>query len=133
MHPDYRSGATIALLWGGLAKYMLENHYDYLDRLRQHQHGRRRHAAASLFSRLGEHMSPLEYRVFPRCPLPLDALRNDVNAELPPLIKGLPAPAPISAANRRVIPTSTLPICRSRCLFRASTPVTPGTSWGSPD
>ena len=33
-------------------------------------------------------MSPLEYRVFPRCPLPLAALGNDSPAELPPLIKG---------------------------------------------
>ena len=46
------------------------------------------HAAASMYSRLGENMCPLEYRVFPRCPLPLEALRNDLPAELPPLIKG---------------------------------------------
>jgi putative hemolysin len=37
---------------------------------------------------LGAHMSPLEYRVFPRCPLPLDALNQDLPAALPPLIKG---------------------------------------------
>ena len=33
-------------------------------------------------------LSLLEYRVFPRCPLPLAALRNDLPAELPPLLKG---------------------------------------------
>ena len=27
---DYRSGAVITLLWSGLARYMLENKYDYL-------------------------------------------------------------------------------------------------------
>jgi putative hemolysin len=27
---DYRSGAVITLLWAGLARYMLENNYDYL-------------------------------------------------------------------------------------------------------
>ena len=35
------------------------------------------------------HSDPLlEYRVSPRCPLPLAALRNDLPAELPPLLKG---------------------------------------------
>jgi len=46
------------------------------------------HAAAALYNQLQEHLSPLEYRVFPRCPLPLEALRNEVKAETPPLIKG---------------------------------------------
>ncbi len=88
VHPDYRTGATIALLWAGLAKYMLENRYDYLIGCASISMADGGHAAASIFSRLGEHMSPLEYRVFPRCPLPLEALKNDLPAELPPLIKG---------------------------------------------
>ncbi|SDH73053.1 GNAT family N-acetyltransferase [Propionivibrio dicarboxylicus] len=88
VHPDYRTGATIALLWGGLAKYMLENRYEYLIGCASISMADGGHAAASMFSRLGEYMSPLEYRVFPRCPLPLEALRNDLDAELPPLIKG---------------------------------------------
>lgn len=85
---DYRSGATITLLWAGLAKYMLENGYAYLIGCASISMADGGHAAASLYSRLGEAMSPLEYRVFPRCPLPLEALRNDLPAELPPLIKG---------------------------------------------
>ena len=88
VHPDYRSGATIALLWSGLAQYMLEHRHDYLIGCASIGMADGGHAAASLFSRLGEYMSPLEYRVFPRCPLPLDALRRDAQAELPPLIKG---------------------------------------------
>lgn len=88
VHPDYRSGATIALLWSGIARYMLENRHSYLIGCASISMADGGHAAASLFHRLGEHMSPLEYRVFPRCPLPLEALRNDVPAELPPLIKG---------------------------------------------
>jgi putative hemolysin len=86
--PDYRTGATITLLWAGLAKYMLENNYDSLIGCASISMADGGHAAASLYSRLGSAMSPLEYRVFPRCPLPLDALRNDLPAELPPLIKG---------------------------------------------
>ena len=88
VHPDYRNGATIALLWGGLAKYMLENHYNYLIGCASISMADGGHGAASLYRRLGEYMSPLEYRVFPRCPLPLEALRQDQPAELPPLIKG---------------------------------------------
>ncbi|MFZ4535040.1 GNAT family N-acetyltransferase [Propionivibrio sp.] len=88
VHADYRTGTTITLLWAGLAKYMLENRYDHLLGCASISMADGGHAAASLYSRLGEHMSPLEYRVFPRCPLPLAALRNDLPAELPPLIKG---------------------------------------------
>ncbi|MFZ2854878.1 MAG: GNAT family N-acyltransferase [Rhodocyclaceae bacterium] len=88
VHADYRSGATITLLWAGLAKYMLENRYDYLIGCASISMADGGHAAASLYNRLDANMSPLEYRVFPRCPLPLDALRNDLPAELPPLIRG---------------------------------------------
>lgn len=88
VHPDYRTGATITLLWAGLVKYMLENRYDYLIGCASISMADGGHAAASMFSQLGSNMSPLEYRVFPRCPLPLAALKNDLPAELPPLIKG---------------------------------------------
>lgn len=88
VHADYRTGSTITLLWAGLAKYMLENRYDYLIGCASISMADGGHAAASLFNRLGQNMSPIEYRVFPRCPLPLAALKNDLPAELPPLIKG---------------------------------------------
>ncbi len=85
---EYRTGATITLLWAGLAKYMVENYYDHLIGCASISMADGGHAAASIYTRLGENMSPLEYRVFPRCPLPLEALRNDLPAEMPPLIKG---------------------------------------------
>lgn len=88
VHPDYRNGATITLLWAGLARYMIENGYQYLIGCASISMADGGHAAASLYNRLEAEMSPLEYRVFPRCPLPLAALRQDVPAELPPLIKG---------------------------------------------
>lgn len=88
VHADYRTGSTITLLWAGLAKYMLENRYDYLIGCASISMADGGHAAASLFNRLGQNMCPIEYRVFPRCPLPLAALKNDLPAELPPLIKG---------------------------------------------
>jgi putative hemolysin len=88
VHADYRTGATITMLWGGLVKYMLENRYDYLIGCASISMADGGHAAASMYAKLGEHMSPLEYRVFPRCPLPLAALNNNLQSELPPLIKG---------------------------------------------
>lgn len=88
VHPDYRSGATIALLWAGLARYMKENSYDYLMGCASISMADGGHAAASLYRKLAEHLGPIEYRVFPRCPLPLAALRQDDAAETPPLIKG---------------------------------------------
>jgi len=89
VHPDYRTGATITLLWSGLAQYMTERGYDYLMGCASISMADGGHAAASLYNRLAaDHLGPLEYRVFPRCPLPLAALQQDKPAETPPLIKG---------------------------------------------
>ena len=85
----YALGAVIALLWSGLARYMQENGYDYLIGCASVSMADGGHAAASLYNRLkDEHLCPLEYRVFPRTPLPLQALRQDIEADTPPLIKG---------------------------------------------
>lgn len=89
VHPDYRSGATITLLWAGLARYMTEGGYEHLIGCASISMADGGHAAASLYNQLSEHMSPLEYRVFPRCPLPLAALQTEVaDPHVPPLIKG---------------------------------------------
>ena len=89
VHPDYRTGATITLLWSGLAQYMTENAYDYLMGCASISMADGGHGAASLYNRLAaEYLGPQEYRVFPRCPLPLAALQQDREVETPPLIKG---------------------------------------------
>lgn len=89
VHPAYRQGATISLLWAGLTRYMQQHHFDYLmgcASIGMHDGG---HAAASIYRRLSlEHMSPIEWRAFPRHALPLDVLDQTRNAPLPPLIKG---------------------------------------------
>jgi putative hemolysin len=86
--PDYRTGATIALLWSGLARYMAEGGFRYLIGCASIGMADGGHIAANLYRRLGEHMAPPEYRVFPRHPLPVERLYNGQPAELPPLIKG---------------------------------------------
>jgi len=89
VHPDYRSGTAIGLLWSGLAKYMQQRGYDYLIGCASISMTDGGHAAASIYRRLNmEHMSPAEWRVFPRHRLPLEALNGTLNAPLPPLVKG---------------------------------------------
>ncbi|MBL8445206.1 MAG: GNAT family N-acetyltransferase [Zoogloeaceae bacterium] len=86
---DYRTGAVIALLWSGLARYVQENGYDYLIGCASISMADGGHMAASLYHRLrAKHLAPTEYHVFPRCRLPLEALQSDLAAEPPPLIKG---------------------------------------------
>jgi putative hemolysin len=85
---DYRSGAVITLLWSGLARYMLENNYDYLIGCASVSMADGGHAAASLYNRLkDEHLCPLEYRVFPHAPAPAGPAPG-LEADTPPLIKG---------------------------------------------
>ena len=88
VHPDYRTGATIALLWSGLMRYMRQSGHDHLLGCCAISMADGGHAATSLYARLQEYMSPADYRVFPLCPLPLKALRRDVPATVPPLLKG---------------------------------------------
>ncbi len=86
---EYRSGAVIALLWSGLARYMLERGHDYLIGCASIGMADGGHGAAGIYARLQEaHSAPLEYRAFPRCPLPLDRLTPNLAAEVPPLLKG---------------------------------------------
>ena len=89
VHRDYRGGATIALLWSGLANYMAQSGHRYLLGCASIGMADGGYAAASIYHKLqATHLSPVEYRVFPRCELPLAAYGEDVACTLPPLIKG---------------------------------------------
>ena len=89
VHPDYRSGAVITLLWSGLADYLRHRDYDYLIGCASVSMSDGGHAAASLYKKLSaEVLSPVEWRVFPRTPLPLERLCNDGKVITPSLIKG---------------------------------------------
>ena len=89
VHPDYRNGATIALLWSGLAHYMQTHGYRYLIGCASIAMNDGGHVAASIYHALERSsLSPVEYRVFPRCELPLEAYDRVPDVSLPPLIKG---------------------------------------------
>lgn len=89
VHADYRNGATIALLWSGIGAYMLRNNYQFLIGCASISLSDGGRAAAGVYRRLNEEcLSPIEYRVFPRCELPLESPVDGAGSPLPPLIKG---------------------------------------------
>lgn len=89
VHPDYRTGAVINMLWAGLARYMQAGGHDYLIGCASIDMADGGHAAASIYRELANaHMSPACYRVTPHQRLPLETMRRDADYTLPPLIKG---------------------------------------------
>ena len=89
IHPDVRNGAVIALLWAGLARYMRAHRYAYLVGCASMGMADGGHGAAAAYERMRrEHLAPVEYHVFPRCPLPLEELDASLAARIPPLLGG---------------------------------------------
>jgi putative hemolysin len=89
VHPDYRNGAVIMSLWGGLATYMMQNGYETMLGCASVGMVDGGHYAANLYSALKADMltSP-EYRAFPHTPLPVEELRTGAEVSPPPLVKG---------------------------------------------
>jgi putative hemolysin len=89
VHRDHRSGATFTEILGGIAQYMKQHRHDYLIGCASISIADGGHVAASLYRKLHRiYGAPIEYRVFPRNPLPLDALNPYLDVEVPPLLKG---------------------------------------------
>jgi len=89
IHPDYRSGTVISLLWSALARYMKAHGYEYLIGCASISIADGGYAASTIFREVAaHHLSPPEYRVVPRCRLPIEELHSDAHGELPPLVKG---------------------------------------------
>ncbi|MCW5605598.1 MAG: GNAT family N-acetyltransferase [Burkholderiales bacterium] len=89
VHPDYRNGTTIALLWSGIGDYLRRYRYQYLMGCASVSMADGGSYAASVYEKLRQScLSPIEYRVFPRRELPLETLSSIPGVPLPPLIKG---------------------------------------------
>ncbi|WP_028454298.1 GNAT family N-acetyltransferase [Chitinilyticum litopenaei] len=90
VHPDYRNGSTIALLWSGLADYMHRHGYDYLigcASISLRDGGQQ--ATAVRHHLMQKALSPIEWRTFPRHPLTLlPGIKPCDAGDLPPLVKG---------------------------------------------
>jgi putative hemolysin len=93
VHPAYRQGGVILALWGALAAFM---HGCGLDTMvgcasipMLHNGVVNGDVAASVWRQLeSAHLAPIEYRVTPRLPLPLERLDGGLAVEPPALIKG---------------------------------------------
>ncbi len=89
VHWDHRDGATITKLWSGLAQYMQHHRHEYLIGCASISMADGGHVAASIYRKLHQaYAAPAEYSVFPRYPLPLHALNQNLDAPIPPLLKG---------------------------------------------
>jgi putative hemolysin len=88
VHPDYRNGAAIMLLWSGIAQYMKLGGYKHLIGCASVSLRDGGHQAASLFKQLEPHLAEASCQVFPKNRLPVERLRCDVEIEPPPLVKG---------------------------------------------
>jgi len=88
VHADYRNGATISVLWSGLAQLMNERQYGYLmgcASIDMNDGGIQAHA---IMQRLrGRYLSRDYLNAIPRLPLPDRTLPDNVTAQLPPLLK----------------------------------------------
>jgi putative hemolysin len=89
VHPDYRGGGAISMLWSGLGAYVVERRYQYLIGCASIGLADGGRGAAGVYRRLQEtSLSPAEYRAFPRLELPFDLADADAAAPVPALIKG---------------------------------------------
>ena len=89
VHPDWRTGGVILMMWSTLAEFMNANGVAAMIGCASVPMGDGGHDAASLYARLRpRHLVPEAERVVPKLPLPIEALRDDLDTEPPALIKG---------------------------------------------
>lgn len=90
IHPDYRTGAVLALLWSGIARYMVMGDFQYLAGCASVSLADGGHAAVCVHRQaMAAHLAPEELRVFPRNRLPVERLaaKCDAQAVMPPLVR----------------------------------------------
>ena len=89
IHPDYRRGATLAMLWQGIAQMVVLHNVDYLIGCPSIALDKGDNYVCSILTYLRDnHYAPEQLRVTPLIPLPQkDAMASD-NVLLPTLLKG---------------------------------------------
>ncbi len=88
IHPEHRNGATIAVLWAFLAKFMQENDYQYLfgcASVSLEDGGQTLAALTPVIEQ--KYMADAEYRVTPKLPFTMRPTVTEVKAAFPPLLK----------------------------------------------
>lgn len=83
VHADHRSGGAIIALWGALAEFMARNGLDTVIGCASVSMRDGGHFAASLWKQIAaSHLAPIDCRVRPRLPLPIEHLRQDLVVEV---------------------------------------------------
>jgi len=89
IHPEYRSGGVIMMLWAGLAAYMRRERCEYLTGCASVSLSDGGHNAAAVYRALSQsNLCPPEYRVTPHNPFPLREADPAQVSQVPPLLKG---------------------------------------------
>ena len=98
IHPDFRTGSVIMLLWSGLARFMVENNYEYVIGCASIPLSDGHANAIAVYEEVAATcLAPAEYRVFPKNPYPMNSVKTEVaanrvvplaRARVPALIKG---------------------------------------------
>ncbi|QGZ42197.1 putative hemolysin [Pseudoduganella flava] len=89
IHPDYRGGSVIMLLWAALADYMRRQGCDYLVGCASISLADGGHNAVAVYRQLREtRLAPPEYRVTPHLPFPHEKIAPALDASVPALLKG---------------------------------------------
>jgi len=89
INPAYRDGAVLAFLWSALARFVEASGFEHVMGCASIPVVDDGHGAASLYRRLArDHLSPPEWRVLPRRPLPLERLVDEAEATVPTLLRG---------------------------------------------
>ena len=88
VHPDYRKGAVIALLWAAMADYVTSHGYEYVIGTASIPLADGGALAASTYHFLKQrYLSPSQWRVVPRLALPISSNHLDPDPQIPALLK----------------------------------------------
>lgn len=92
IHPAFRSGSVIMLLWSGLARLMVDSRYEYaIGCASVNLSDGHANAVAVYRDTAARCLAPAEYRVFPKQPYPLrdlHAIESLTPPRVPALLKG---------------------------------------------
>lgn len=88
IHPDYRTGGAVNLLFTGVFRYMVMHDMDYMIGCASIPMADGGKMARTIIEQLrSKHMSSPSLRVLPRQPLPVTGIVRSEEAKLPPLLK----------------------------------------------
>jgi putative hemolysin len=89
IHPDYRSGGVIMMLWAGIAAFMRREQCEFLVGCASISLADGGGNAAAIYQGLPkENIAPAAYRVVPHLPFPINAVPPAASPQMPPLLKG---------------------------------------------